>query len=113
MKPRTAKRIAVLRELASLGITQAQAATLTGVSPPWICELCKKGEVSMPKGKPGNTDNWLERRLLRDHHLGLSQSVMAERYGTSRNSVAVTIHRLRQAGKLPPVQPDANHANVW
>jgi len=100
----TRKRIAILREMATLGICKTVAAEMTCVSPAAIWQICERHKIKMPEGKRGTKNDWLSRRILRDVNLTMSGNERAERYGTSRASVNSALHRLRKEGKLPPVQ---------
>lgn len=99
-RQRTLKRAAIFLEIASLGFGKSKISELTGMSMSGIALLCTNMGLDIPKIY--RQDNWLQRRVLRDHHLGLTSEVMAERYGTTGNAVRQTIYTLRQAGKLPP-----------
>lgn len=100
----TLRRSFALREMATLDVTQVQAAILMEIAPERVSQLCKEFDIHMTpakKGRPG----WLTQRILRDFGKpGMTPSIMTERYGCHPKSVDVTICRLRKEGKLPPVQ---------
>lgn len=103
-KRTTLRRAAIIRELASLGRTQVQAAIVCDVSPNAIGRYCRLFDISLrraPAGKP----SWLKELIMRDYGKeGVTATVMAERYGSTPNSIAVRISQLRKAGLLPPTK---------
>lgn len=97
------RRAAIVRELASLGLYQEQIAILLDVDPTSVIYIIRRFGIDVQaRGRSGGRP-WLRSRILRDFGKdGVTPSVMAERYGTTRNSVGVTIHKLRSEGLLPP-----------
>lgn len=103
VSPRSMKRAAALREMASLGCGKWRIAEITGLSLQGVFRICSRHNIIIPKKY--NQNNWLERRILRDFGKpGLNAAIMAERYGSTHACVRTTIYRLRKEGKLPPVQ---------
>lgn len=46
--------------------------------------------------------NHIRDRIVRDYGKeGMTAPVMAERYGSTSNSITVTIHKLRKEGRIP------------
>lgn len=100
----TLRRVAALREMATLGTSQTGAAVLFSMEPASIGRICRVYGVKMPHHR-SKAEARISRLILRDFGKpGITLSVMAERYQASRNSIDVTVHRLRKEGKLPPVQ---------
>jgi len=101
--PRSMKRAAALREMASLGCGKWKIAEITGMSLQGVTRICDRHSIVIPKKY--NQDNWLERRILRDFGKdGMNAAIMAERYGSTHACVRQTIYQMRKEGKLPPVQ---------
>lgn len=107
MKPHselTMRRVAALREMADLGCTIMQACTLLDLDYGSIYFLRKKFIIHLKDGRRGRPTR-IRDRIVRDYGKeGITSSKMAERYGTSVNSICATIWLLRKEGKLPPVQ---------
>jgi hypothetical protein len=105
MKPHselTLRRVAALREMADLGCTIMQACILLELDYGSIYFLRHKFGISLRDGRRGRPSR-IRERVLRDYGKdGMTPAVMAERYGTSANSVSATISNLRRDGKLPP-----------
>lgn len=102
-RSRTLKRICVLRELGTMGITVSRAAELTDVTIQTIYALLYKGGFKMPRGRCGPPPR-IQSKILRDFGKeGMTPRVMAQRYGTSANSIRVRMCQMRKEGKLPPL----------
>jgi hypothetical protein len=99
-RPITLRRLAIIRELADLGCSITEAAILCGVEPACISQYGRRFGVVMRDGR--RSDPWLRRRVLRDFGKGMTYAEMAERYGTTKNAIGVTVHKLRQDGLLLP-----------
>lgn len=98
----TRRRAAALREMADLGCTSVQAAMLLQIDKARVSQIKKDFGITMPKGVAIKPD-WLRRLILRDFGKpGITDSVMATRYGTTANSISATISKLRREGVLPP-----------
>lgn len=100
----TLKRVAALREMADLGCTTMAACSLLELDYGSIYYLNDKYGINLRAcklGRPGR----IRDKILRDFGKpGLTQSMMAARYGTTKPSIRVIISQLRKEGKLPPVQ---------
>jgi len=105
MKPHsdlTLRRIAALRELADLGRTINDACILLDVDYGSIYHLRKKFNIELKDARMGRPGR-IRTKILRDHGKpGMTNVAMAERYGTTRQSIGVIVNNLRKEGKLPP-----------
>lgn len=101
MKDITYRRAAALREMASLGVCGYDAAMAMYVSPSLVDKIKKQFNIVMPLGKGGPKPR-LKQAILRDYPREVvSAEAMAERYGSTSNSITVTIHKLRKEGRIP------------
>lgn len=97
---RVLKRGAVLRELASLGCSATKAVEITGIPYATLYDTLHKCGVKMPLGsKRPLRINHIRDRVLRDYGK-FPVAVMAERYGSTPDSVYSAIRKLRIAGKI-------------
>ncbi len=100
----TLRRVAALREMATLDRSQNQAAILFSMEPSSISQLCKTHGIKMSDQRR-KRNSGLRKLILRDFGKpGVTNSTMSERYGMTPGSISVAIHHLRKEGKLPPVQ---------
>lgn len=106
----TLRRAAAMREMGALGLSAEKASILLDIDSARASQIRKMFKIFMPDGRLGRVA-WLEKRIVRDFGK-IPPRVMAERYGTSQNSINVRVHQLRAAGKLPPVQKPSAHAKV-
>lgn len=100
MKDITYRRAAALREMGSLGVCGYDAAIAMYVSPSLVDKLKRQFNIVMPLGRVGPKP-YLKQSILRDYTKGMTIDAMAERYGSTVNSVTVTICKLRKEGRLP------------
>ena len=84
-KPITLRRVAALRELASLGCWQSKAAALLGMDDVRVCQIAGQFGVSFPK-RP-NLDSPLCRAIRAGYAEGLSPEQVAIRTGSTVGSV--------------------------
>lgn len=107
MKPHselTLRRVAALREMADLGCTIMQACILFDLDYGSIYFLRKKFDISLKDGRLGRPGK-IRQKVLRDFSKeGITYTMMAERYGSTRRSIGAIVCQLRKEGKLPPVQ---------
>lgn len=100
----TLRRVAALREMADLGRTKIDACSLMDLDYGSIYYLNAKYRINLRPcriGRPGR----IREKVMRDFNKeGIDYTMMAERYGTTRQSVRVIVCQLRKEGKLPPVQ---------
>lgn len=101
VKQPMAKTAAALGEMASLGLTVDECCAVLEITPSWFYYVQRKHPFPSPPDGRRNR-GWLAERIKRDYRHGLTSGQMAERYGTSANSVKVTICNLRKSGILPP-----------
>ena len=100
----TLRRVAAMREMADLGIPAIQVAMLLDIEKAKVSELRKKFGITFKPAKKGKPA-WLQKLIIRDYGKpGMTVPVMAERYGTTSESIYVRMAQLRKEGKLPPVQ---------
>jgi hypothetical protein len=98
------RRVAALREMADLGCTKIDACSLLDLEYGSIYFLSKKFSIDLRAsrlGRPGHVREKIIRDFAKE---GINYTMMAERYGTTRQSVRVIVCQLRKEGKLPPVQ---------
>lgn len=106
----TLKRAAAVREMTELGQTPMQIAVLLQCDPSLVYAAFWKFDIPWTRQATG-PDPHIRMRILRDAHLGLTGVQMAERYGTTRQVIAVTLCKLRKAGKFPPLAYKARRAS--
>jgi len=108
----TLKRAAAVREMTELGQSPMQIAILLQCNPSLVYSAFRQFNIPWTR-QTSCKDPWLTRLILRDARLQLTQAQMSERYGTSAESISVTICKLRKAGKLPPsMHSRAKPANI-
>lgn len=99
------KKVAILKELASLDITLTQAATLMDIEIASVHYLKRTYGIEMKKGsnRPINI-NHIRDRVLREYGKeGVTTAILAERFGSTKTSIRSTVCRLRKEGLLPTV----------
>ncbi len=90
--------------MGDLGCTIIDACTLLDLDYGSIYFLRKKFNIKLKDGRLGRPGK-IRQKVLRDFKKeGLTYEMMAERYGSTRKSIAVIVCQLRKEGKLPPVQ---------
>lgn len=99
----TRRRAAAMREMADLGCTASDVSALLDIDLSRVCEISRDFGIRLKKARMGKPPK-LKEFILRNARKGISPSQIAERYGTSANSVNATMSALRRAGELPPVR---------
>lgn len=95
---RRPRKIAALRELASLGIWSARAAVLLKCTEPNITQLARDGGITMPK-KPHGTDLQAKIRHLYAEHI--SPTEIATILGRPVKSIKVLASRMELTKNSP------------
>lgn len=98
IRPRQLRRAAIVSEMASLGCGQFEASIILGVESSTVHRICKRFGIEM-RGRKGPKP-WLRSRILRDYRHGVTPTLLAEKYGTSAESVRGAISRLKASGAI-------------
>jgi len=94
-QPRFLRKVAVLAELRALGLTQAAAAKLLGISKANVSQVKRKmgWAWAATKGGGHRRPAWIEEALRQDY-LALGPEAMAARLGYTRGAVIVLACKL-------------------
>lgn len=100
----TLRRVAAMREMADLDRTATEVSILLSIEPSRVSQIRRDFGITLRKPKQGRPGR-LREYILRNIRKGVVQpAVIADKYGTSVNSISATMSTLRKEGVIPPVR---------
>ena len=100
----TRRRAAAMVEMGNLGCTASDVAMLLEIELSRVSQIGKDFGIRLPKARKGRPPILREYILKHFGKGGMMIPAIAERFGTTPNSVSATISTLRRNGELPPIR---------